>query len=372
MRLIVPQVFDVTILPNVFIDQYMTLANGEFVKIYIYLLRCAGTDRCISVSSIADHFDQTEKDVLRALSYWEKTGLLKLVRNENNEILDVILSECKNEAACQISPDMQGACTLSGYVSEGGVSPQAVNIASINETEISLAADHEVKREEGDNHLANPAVSEIPAMQGTDGSLQTHMGETGNDGLNISRRISSNDIPDKELLTPQRRKELAEDEMVQQLLLVYSMYLGRDLISTEISNIMYFYDTLGFSFELIDFLLEYCISNDKLHERYISAVAIDWYRNRIATVAEAKKYINRHTRVNKEISEALGLRGYDLTAQEKEYIERWIEEYGMPLEVIKEACSRTILSIHKPSFQYTNAILEKWHKMGIQSVDSIR
>ena len=29
-----------TCVPNIFIDQYMTRANGEYVKIYLYLLRC--------------------------------------------------------------------------------------------------------------------------------------------------------------------------------------------------------------------------------------------------------------------------------------------------------------------------------------------
>ena len=29
-----------TEIPNQFIDEYMTNANGEFVKIYLYLLRC--------------------------------------------------------------------------------------------------------------------------------------------------------------------------------------------------------------------------------------------------------------------------------------------------------------------------------------------
>ena len=30
---------DVTLLPNVFLDTYMPSANGEFVKIYLYLLK---------------------------------------------------------------------------------------------------------------------------------------------------------------------------------------------------------------------------------------------------------------------------------------------------------------------------------------------
>ena len=49
-----------TCVPNIFIDQYMTRANGEYVKIYLYLLRCfAQPSADFSLSGLADHFDCT-------------------------------------------------------------------------------------------------------------------------------------------------------------------------------------------------------------------------------------------------------------------------------------------------------------------------
>ena len=50
----------VTVVKNTFIDQYMPQANGEFVKVYLYLLRCANTGRELSLSSIADVLEHTE------------------------------------------------------------------------------------------------------------------------------------------------------------------------------------------------------------------------------------------------------------------------------------------------------------------------
>lgn len=68
-----------TSIPNIFIDEYMTQANGEYVKIFLYLIRCMNQSRCnFSLSQVADHFDHTEKDVLRALKYWENLSLLRL------------------------------------------------------------------------------------------------------------------------------------------------------------------------------------------------------------------------------------------------------------------------------------------------------
>ena len=70
---------EATPVSNVFIDKYMTDANGDYVKVYLYLLRCINADLSnLSISDIADHFDDTEKDVKRALQYWEKMKLLHL------------------------------------------------------------------------------------------------------------------------------------------------------------------------------------------------------------------------------------------------------------------------------------------------------
>ena len=71
-----------TLVSNYFIDEYMADANGEFIKIYLYLLRCVGSESIpLSVSMIADKFEHTEKDVERALKYWEKVGLIRLEYN---------------------------------------------------------------------------------------------------------------------------------------------------------------------------------------------------------------------------------------------------------------------------------------------------
>ena len=61
-----------TIIPNQFIDCFMPEANGEFVKVYLYLLRCMHSHayNC-TISAIADKFNNTEMDVIRALRYWQ-------------------------------------------------------------------------------------------------------------------------------------------------------------------------------------------------------------------------------------------------------------------------------------------------------------
>ena len=71
---------EVTVVTNEFIDQYMASANGEYVKVYLYLLR--HQNELIEVGAIADALNHTEADVRRALAYWEKAGILSRSEKE--------------------------------------------------------------------------------------------------------------------------------------------------------------------------------------------------------------------------------------------------------------------------------------------------
>ncbi|HJC74217.1 MAG TPA: DnaD domain protein [Candidatus Mediterraneibacter faecavium] len=83
-----------TLLPNDFIDNYMADANGEFVKVYLFLLRHLD-DPCssITISTIADCLNNTENDILRAFRYWEKAGLLCVERDADGKITGLELQK---------------------------------------------------------------------------------------------------------------------------------------------------------------------------------------------------------------------------------------------------------------------------------------
>ena len=81
-----------TTVSDIFIDQYMPKANGEFVKVYLYLLRATGSGAGIAtISEIADHFSNTEADIIRALNYWASEGILQLQTGADGQIIGVNL-----------------------------------------------------------------------------------------------------------------------------------------------------------------------------------------------------------------------------------------------------------------------------------------
>lgn len=65
-----------TLVDNDFIDRMMPEANGEYVKVYLYLLRHQDTP--VEISGIAEALRHTEADVRRAIAYWERVGALSV------------------------------------------------------------------------------------------------------------------------------------------------------------------------------------------------------------------------------------------------------------------------------------------------------
>lgn len=65
---------DIAVLSKEFINKHMIKANGEYVKVYLYLCIRAKEELC--VDSIAEELCLTEKDVIRAIRYWKKEGLI--------------------------------------------------------------------------------------------------------------------------------------------------------------------------------------------------------------------------------------------------------------------------------------------------------
>ena len=83
---------DFTSISNVFLDEYMPKANGEFIKIYLHLLRLMNRNTSeasedeLTLSNIADRFNMLEADVNRALHYWADQSLLSLSTDKSGNI----------------------------------------------------------------------------------------------------------------------------------------------------------------------------------------------------------------------------------------------------------------------------------------------
>lgn len=79
-----------TAVENMFINEFMISAPGDFVKVYLVALMYADLGKDIENSQLAKILGMTEDDILRAWRYWEE---LDVVRNEKGEKVFVSLKE---------------------------------------------------------------------------------------------------------------------------------------------------------------------------------------------------------------------------------------------------------------------------------------
>lgn len=318
-----------TSVSNIFIDEYMSDANGEFVKIYLYLLRLMNMpDAAFSISSIADKFEHTEKDIKRALCYWERMHLLRLEYDDSQNLTGICLLDSVSRKDSPASGSSAAASAKSPSTEDPGSAEQ-------------LSA-------------KNPAPTEVSSA---DGKMQTvHATES---------------VPKKKNYSPDDIRQFRQDESIAELFFITERYLNRTLSATDINTILYLYDVLGFSTDLIEYLVEYCVSKGHTSIRYIEKVALGWADSNIRTVADAKQAASLHSQSYFMVIKALGISGRNLVPSETSLIEKWTSEYGFTNELIEEACRRTIQTIHQPSFEYADSILNNWHKKQIRSLTDV-
>lgn len=331
---------DSTVVSNLFIDEYMGDANDAQLKVYLYLLRMMNAHMPTSVSDIADKFNHTEKDVLRALKYWEKQRILSLDYDGGKNLVGIHIHDLS-------------AAAESGAVSAPRTPASFVPVPS------GAAAPAEAPREVRFSEENMTA----PGSQETASGLQ----EAGSGFQEVSPY-------EKPSYSADQLREFKSRQETTQLLFVAESYIGKPLTPSEIKAILYFTDVLHFSDDLIDYLIQYCVDRGKKDFKYIEKVAVNWAEQGITTPKQAQKNAARYDKNIYAIMNGLG-KSNSPTAKEMEFITRWIKDYGFSMDIIIEACERTVLATDKHRFEYAESILSSWkrqnvhHKSDIQGID---
>ena len=329
---------NVTLVTNEFIDNHMHKANGEFVKVYLFLLRHLD-DPCssITISKIADCLDNTEKDIIRAFKYWEAEGLLSLEQDSDGRITGIELektpvtarkaSTTKTAPVSAAAPAKQSAGTVSAIPVDAAAALPAGDAISLANT---------AKPATAEESLPEPAVVPAPAAK---------------------KAIPLNSF--------KTQKEL------KSLLYIAEQYLGKTLSLTEVDTITYFYDTLKMSADLVEYLIESCVENGHKSIHYIQKVALSWSDDGITSVAEAQLRSMNYNKNGFQVLHAFGITNRGPAVAEIAYIKKWTDEYGFTLDIIQEACNRTIAAIHQPSFEYADTILKNWLERNVRHLDDV-
>lgn len=290
-----------TIVPNYFIDAYMVHANGEYVKVYLYLLRCMNDPTMsFSISDVADKFEHTEKDIIRALKYWEKMHLLRLEFNADKELVGICFLDIIGSAPSEPAVTLQ--------------------------------------------------MNQMPKAQKTSSAEP------------VEKNISEKTIPKKKNYNATELARLSDEEQIKEILFIAETYIGHPLSATEVNSILYWKESLNFSGDLIDYLIESCVSKNHKSIHYMDKVALAWAQAGITEVSDAKKRDLSHSSLYTTVRKSFGIQGRDFVSFEIDFLKKWKKQYGFSDEIIGEACERTIRQTSQPNFSYADSILTNWYQ----------
>lgn len=313
-----------TKISNRFIDEYMADANGSYVKIYIYLLRCISDSHNTSseglefaLSAMADRLEYTEKDILRALRYWAKKGVLEFAQNNDGSIAWIALADLAEEESREAEDEA------------------AMAVTAVEQAEMKLA--------KSTKNTTLPSIADA-------------------DAPSISKTAA---------VKPIKKTAPSQDELSDQIFAQVESILERPLAPKDIQAVLYCIEALQFPSELIRFLYEHCKSCDKTAANYVQQVAVNWHKQGITTVEDAERSVNSYRASIRAAMKELGMVGTpgDSLVQ---YINRWERELHMSAELIREACKRTYLATKSNHLQYADSILNRWHTSGAHSLEELQ
>ena len=297
-----------------FLDGYLPSAPGNFIKIYLYLLRLLHAGSSCNLSSLSDTLDLTGKEILRALSYWEQCGLLELSLGPDNEIKTVSFLP---------------------------FAVPTVHSLSTNDTDGRSSEPSDTL------HSAQPEAVPDNCVQMTspaEGTKRTP--------------LSQEDII-----------SLDNDPEYAMYLLSWQSYFPHPFTYTDTELIGYWYLQFDRNADIIDALIDYCASSGHANTPYMNAVAKEWRRKGYRTAQEAKEGESQLTKTAYAAMKVFGLRR-DPAPVEFDTVRRWVDEYGFSQEMILLACQKTIEGASKPSFRYAEAILKSWKDSSITTPEA--
>ncbi|MCR5747502.1 MAG: DnaD domain protein [Lachnospiraceae bacterium] len=167
-------------------------------------------------------------------------------------------------------------------------------------------------------------------------------------------------------------KEFGARTEIKQLIFVAEQYLSKPLSPSDMKSMLFIYDELGFSTDLIEFLIEYCVCKGKTSTRYIEQTAMNWKDAGIKSVIDAKQHIKSFGSNDYfAVLKAFGITDRKPVESEINFIDCWKDEYGFSMDMILEAVARTMKAIARPSFPYADSILKRWSENDVRSLEEV-
>ncbi len=312
--------------PTELTDKYLRMAGCSQLKVILYLLR--NCSRSVSIDELAVCAGISIGDAEDAVRYWLDTGLI--ANHEGEPGLERLIPS-------PVTPDHS----------------ERLNPIQENTQSASVAAEP----------LPSIGVSQPPKQTvGTTGEVQSEQSKAPVPKRREHIRYSHDEC--SAILTS--KPELS------QMLAVLEGLMQKQLNFTELSVFVTLVEYYGLPSGCVAMLVEYCRSIGKGSISYIEQTGIGWSNESIDTIEKADAKIKRLTMLRtawNKVRTALDIAERKPSAKEEQFCDRWINELGLNIDLVKLAFDRCIDSKGKTSFSYMNGILTRWHGKGILTVE---
>ncbi len=291
-----------------FIEKFIPAANHAYLTVYIYLLRLAQDNIEADYGKIADRLNLLESDVVNAVNYWQKMGVLSaqgdyLVFNETS--------------------DNAGALQTDTSITSPDVSKQN------NETAAAIN-NKETK-------------------------------ETYNENKHYDNIQVSNDIQSDELLADMLEKAqefLGKPLNTNEIHTLYSMYEQLRL-PPQVIVLLIEYCVSGGKTNM-NYIEKIAMSwNEKgidTIEKALDFFAMEQSKNDL--MSELRKMFQLYDR--------------NFTELEEDIIMNWINSYGTDVELMKYAYELTVMNTGKFSVRYMDGIIKRWFENNITDINAAK
>ena len=306
-----------TLVENLFINEFLPSAPGEYVKLYIFAMMYAQYEEEIDTARLAMSLGMEEFEVEEAWDYWEARGLVR--RSKDGSTLEFL----------RMVERFYGK-------GMGSSEPDAIDDALRAFDELE-AEDDDFDDEEVDTYFDFDSESEDEDEEDADSG----------DGSDFSKRKTSE--YDRSLTSEQLRMIFSRLQEVS----------GRTISRKETEKLTDALTLYEIKPEVLYYAIDYCADIDNYNVDYITTVARRWKEDGCEDRTAVKALLERNSERSlayREIFKAVGFNRLT-TPSDREIMDRWFDEMHFNLDEVLEAC-RATGGIREPSLRYVNKILE--------------
>lgn len=294
-----------TSISNLFISEYLPLAPGDYVRVYLYGLMMAENGKTIDEEKLARILGITGKEVQDAWAYWARKGIIKVFHTDKEE--------------------------------ETGI--EYVNLID------RMYAKNAHRSDSSD-------VKEVHEPERKD--FGSEYGEYGEP----DESDEENKYADEGETKAQRIQKLI-DESIREVYKEYEKYTGRLLSREETVKIADAIHVYNINPEVMSYAIKYCVDIGKYNASYIIKVALRWTSEGCRNIVDVKEYTDKYSKRNAEYAAIFKEIGFSRLPSpvEREMMSDWRDKMGFSLEEILEACRKSA-GLREPSLKYVNKVLE--------------